>query len=58
MNYFGMTYEEVLNSPFQRLLLLATAIPKFDKEPKEPEEKIEKESLLEFAKANNLKIKK
>jgi len=57
MNYFHMTYEQVLESPMQRLIMLARSIPKYEsKQTKEPEE--EKISLLDFAKQNNLKIKK
>ena len=54
MNHFNMSYDDVLNSPMQRLTMLAKAIPKF--KPEDKEEK--KPGLLEFAKSNNLLKKK
>ncbi len=55
MNYFGMTWEEILNSPFQRLLLLANSIPKLNNHKSTPVTNEKKPlGILEFAKANNL----
>ncbi len=54
MNYFGMTYNEVLNSPFQRLLMLAKSIPKYNDKK---DEVIEKEPTNFFDKVRGLGFK-
>ncbi len=51
MNYFNMSYNEVLNSPMQRLLLLSKSIPKVEKSQSK---KKKKKNILDFAKENNL----
>jgi len=51
MNYFGMNYQEIIDSPMQRLLLLSKSIPKAEKS--QPKEK-KKKNILDFAKENNL----
>ena len=58
MNYFGMTYKEVLNSPFQRLIMLANSIPKYKSKEKEHEGENKHSSLLAFASANGIATKK
>jgi len=50
MNYFGMSYKEVLDSPLQRLLLLSKSISK----PKTGTGNKKAPSILEFAKQNKL----
>lgn len=54
MNHFNMTYDEVVNSPMQRLVMLAKGMPKFKPE----EKKKKKPGLLDFVKDNNLLKKK
>ncbi len=50
MSYFGMSYEDVLDNPMQRLFLLAKAIPKSKHSAKEKK----KSGILDFVKNNNL----
>jgi hypothetical protein len=52
-----MTYEGVMESPMQRLILLAKAIPKLESKNKEnkPEKKT---NIIDFAKNNNIPIKR
>ena len=51
MNYFHMSYKEVIKSPMQRLMMLSKSIPKY--EPKEEKEK-ETGNIFDFVKNNNL----
>lgn len=53
MNYFHMSYKQVLKSPMQRLIMLAKSIPKHDTGKKQDNEE-EKLNLFDFAKQNNL----
>lgn len=55
MNYFGMSYEEVLDSPMQRLQMLAKGIPKYNNDEKEINKP---QGILDFVKKNNLLRKK
>lgn len=62
MNYFHMSYAEVLQSPMQRLIMLAKGIPKYKSKNTEggnsTETENKKPSIFEFAKNNNLIKKK
>ena len=53
MTQFNMSYDQVMDSPMQRLIMLAKGMPKF-----KPDEKDEKKGILDFAKSNNLLKKK
>jgi hypothetical protein len=56
MTHFHMSFDEVMKSPYQRLLLLAMSIPKTEGNDDESENK--KSDILSFARNNNLIRKK
>jgi len=61
MTHFHMSFDEVMKSPYQRLLLLAMSIPKYksDKtEGNDDESENKKSDILNFARNNNLIRKK
>lgn len=56
MNYFHMTYDQILQSPMQRLVMLAKSIPKYDAAKPDVTQESDNNplGLLEFAQKNNL----
>lgn len=55
MNYFNMSYDEILDSPWQRLIFLANSIPSHEsKKAKKEEDKNAKSGILDFVRSNNL----